>query len=75
VYDKLGTQIVSLRGIPERIATSIQPGSLTTRNVSFVGSIFTHNTAQQFKPYDEDDFANKMRGVGNKVNNATRGIL
>ncbi len=75
VYDKLGTQIVSLRGMPERITTSIQPGQLTTRNVSFVGSIYTHNTTQQFKPYDESEFANKLRGIGDKVSSATKGIL
>lgn len=75
VYDKLGTNLVNLRGMPASIRSNIRAGVLASRNVSFVGYMFTHNVAQGFEPYDDATFTKALRTAAENVSDATGGIL
>lgn len=75
IFDKLGTNLVNIRGIPDRITNNIGAGSLATRNVSFVGYMFTHNVSQGFEPYNEEEFNKKLKSASEKVSSATGGIF
>ena len=75
VYDKIGTNLVNIRGMPDRITQNIQAGQLMTRNVSITGVMFTHNVSQGFEPYKESEFMSKLKNAKNSVSKNTLGLL
>lgn len=75
VFDKLGTNLVNIRGMPTQITHNIQAGQVATRNVSFVGYMFTHNVSQGFEPYDDAGFVKAMRRTAQNISSTTGGFI
>jgi hypothetical protein len=75
IYDKTGVNLLNVRGMANRISQNISAGQLMSRDVSFQGTMFTHNVSQGFVPYNEEDFTDKLKSARDKVSKATLGIL
>lgn len=54
VFDKLGQRMFFAKGMFTRISGSVTIGSLSNRNIDFIGTAYAHNVTQSFIPYKKN---------------------